>query len=58
MTVHESGCITERKTAHGYWWRYKHSHGEPLETLIAAIRVAAEVAAGDPMKPARAAKLT
>jgi hypothetical protein len=23
------GCITERETAHGYWRRYRHAHGEP-----------------------------
>jgi hypothetical protein len=41
----ESDCITERQTAYGYWWCYQHSNDEPHETLLAAIRVAAEVAA-------------
>jgi hypothetical protein len=40
-----AGCITERETAHGYWWRYRHSGGEPQDTLTAAIMIAGEVAA-------------
>lgn len=37
-------CITERETPHGSWWRYRHAHGEPPETLTAAIMIAREVA--------------
>ena len=44
------GCITERETPHGYWWRYAHSEGEPDDTLKAAIRVAGEVAATEARK--------
>jgi hypothetical protein len=38
-------CITERTDEHGYWWRYQHSADEAHDTLTAAIRVAADVAA-------------
>jgi hypothetical protein len=37
-------CITERQTAHGYWWRYTHSSGEPEDTLTTAIMIAADEA--------------
>ena len=53
MTVHELDCITESRTAHGYWWRYTHSNNEPDETLDMAIRVAAEVAADEARKTGR-----
>jgi len=46
----EDGCITERTTAYGYWWRYRHSPGEPAETLDAAIMIAAEVVADEARK--------
>jgi hypothetical protein len=37
-------CITERRDAHGYYWRYTPSPGEPEETLDMAIRIATMVA--------------
>jgi hypothetical protein len=40
-----TGCITERETPHGTWWRYRHADGEPDETLIAAMIIADTVAA-------------
>ena len=40
----EGQCITEFMTPHGYWWRYRHSPGEPQQTLDAAIMIAGEVA--------------
>lgn len=43
-------CITERQTEHGYWWRYQQSDGEARETLLAAIRIAGEVAATEARK--------
>jgi hypothetical protein len=43
-------CITERQTAHGYWWRYTHSDGEPRDTLTMAIMIAADVAAEEARK--------
>lgn len=45
-----SGCITERETPHGYWWRYTHSQDEPDDTLTAAIMVAGQVAAEEARK--------
>jgi hypothetical protein len=44
------GCITERETPFGYWWRYTHSDDEPKNTLTAAIMVAGEVAATEARK--------
>jgi len=41
----EINCITERRSADGYYWRYTHSPGEPQDTLTAAIMMAVEVAA-------------
>jgi hypothetical protein len=43
-------CITERQTAHGDWWRHRHSYDEPDDTLTAAIVIAAEVAADEARK--------
>jgi hypothetical protein len=43
-------CITEKTTAHGYWWRYRHSQGEPQDTLTAAIMIASDVAATEARK--------
>ena len=40
-------CITESRTDAGLWWRYTHSKDEPNETIEMAIRIAAEVAAGE-----------
>jgi hypothetical protein len=48
--ANEGHCITERMTPHGYWWRYRHSAGEPQKTLDAAIMVASEVAADEARK--------
>jgi hypothetical protein len=36
--------ITERRTKHGYYWRYEHPKGEPDETLDMAIGVAGVLA--------------
>jgi hypothetical protein len=41
------GCITERRTADGYYWRYTHSQGEPQEMLTMAFRIAVEIAAAE-----------
>jgi hypothetical protein len=46
----EAGCISERETPHGYWWRYRHADNEPEDTLLAAIRIAGEVAATEARK--------
>jgi hypothetical protein len=45
MFDNPAGCITERETPDGYWWRYRHSEDEPEDTLTAAIMIAGEVAA-------------
>jgi hypothetical protein len=37
MVSRKPHCITERRDAHGYFWRYTHSPGEPEETLDMAI---------------------
>jgi hypothetical protein len=50
MVRGKPSCITERRNAHGYYWRYSHSPGEPDETLTMAIRVADEVAADEARK--------
>lgn len=50
MVNAKPNCITERHDAHGYYWRYTHSPGEPDETLTIAIRVAGEVAANEARK--------
>ena len=42
-----SPVITERRDAHGYYWRYDHPSGEPGDTLDAAICIAVEVAADE-----------
>jgi hypothetical protein len=44
MTRAKTQCITERRDAHGYYWRYTHSPGEPEETLDMAITIATMVA--------------
>jgi hypothetical protein len=36
----KSNCISESRTAAGFWWRY---NDEPEETIEMAIRVAGEV---------------
>jgi hypothetical protein len=46
----QHGCITTRRDAYGFWWRYRHSAGEPEETLTAAIQIAGEVAATEARK--------
>jgi hypothetical protein len=43
-------CITEKRTAQGFWWRYTHSKDEPNETIEMAIRAAGEVAADEARK--------
>ena len=43
-------CVTERTDAHGYWWRYEHSHDEPHDTLLTAIVIAGDVAATEARK--------
>jgi hypothetical protein len=43
-------CITEKRTAQGFWWRYTHSKDEPNETIEMAIRIAGEVAADEARK--------
>jgi hypothetical protein len=53
MVSAKPGCITERRDAHGYYWRYTHSPGEPAETLDMAIMVAGEVAATEARKNGR-----
>lgn len=47
MVSAKPSCITERRDAHGYYWRYTHSPDEPEETLTMAIRVAGEAAANE-----------
>ena len=37
-------CITERRDAYGYLWRYEDPQNEPAETLLMATRLAATVA--------------
>jgi hypothetical protein len=49
-----SGCITERETPHGYWWRYAPSRDEPGENLIVALRGAMAVAAEQARKSGKA----
>lgn len=44
MVRGKPACITERRDAHGYYWRYSHSPGEPEETLDMALRIATMVA--------------
>jgi hypothetical protein len=46
----DANCITARETPHGYWWRYRHSAGEPQVTLTAAIMLAGQVAAEEARK--------
>jgi hypothetical protein len=46
----KSDCITESRTAAGFWWRYTHSQDEPDETIEMAIRVAGEAAASEARK--------
>jgi hypothetical protein len=41
----ESDCVTERRDAGGYYWRYDHSADEPRDSLAAVIMIAAEIAA-------------
>jgi hypothetical protein len=43
-------CITEKNTAYGYWWRYRHPNDEPDDTLDTAIIIATEVAANEARK--------
>jgi hypothetical protein len=50
MTDAAPDCITESRTARGFYWRYTHSIDEPHETLIAAIRLAATLAADERQK--------
>lgn len=44
MVSAKTRCITERRDAYGYYWRYTLSPGEPEETLDMAIRIATMVA--------------
>src|SRR5262249_2693291 len=46
----EGHCITESRTAHGYYWRYTHAKDEDDETLLMAIRIAGDVAADEARK--------
>ena len=48
-----TSCISERRDANGYYWRYTHSPDEPHDTLTAAIMIAAEVAAEEARKYGR-----
>ncbi len=50
MTVRDLQSITESRTAFGYWWRYKHSRHELLETLDWAINIASIIACAEACK--------
>ena len=46
-------CITERASAHGLWWCYRHPENEPDGALTTAIDMARVVAAQEALKSGR-----
>ena len=46
----DSLCITEIRSAHGYYWRYIHSPDAPPDALETALTIASDVAATEARK--------
>ena len=43
-------CITEHRTAQGYWWRYRHPRNQPNAEIETAICVAFQLADAEARK--------
>jgi hypothetical protein len=48
--TYPDNCITEHRTAQGYWWRYQHPRDQPNAEIDAAICVAFQLADAEARK--------